>query len=81
MGLREDGTQFEMQDIHPVVEKAWPSAACTGVYVGVHPTLVGRSPKQEQLHVNSISQNEADVKSHIDGPQGWARLGGAFIAM
>lgn len=50
-------------------------------YVGVHPTLVGRSPKQEQLHVNSISQNEADVKSHIDGPQGWARLGGAFIAM
>lgn len=63
MGLREEGMQFEMQDI-PWWRKHGPRqrAQESMYYVGVHPTLVGRSPKQEQLHVNSISQNEADVK-------------------
>lgn len=61
MGLREEGTQFEMQDI-PWWRKHGPRQRAQES-IGVHPTLVGRSPKQEQLHVNSISQNEADVKN------------------
>lgn len=61
MGLREEGTQFEMQDI-PWWRKHGPRQRAQEACVGVHPTLVGCSPKQEQLHVNSIWQNEADVK-------------------